>query len=289
MGRGGRAVGTIGQGDFQTLAVIDDLPKDEAVDRDVAQRVRREHHAVAARRHAGCGDEVVDLGDRLQGEAADFGEVQQFPAQTVIGVELRVDECLPGQVGGMDLGAVGQRVGGGERQQGRLAIECDRFHRRRVARSWPDQAKVQSRIGDRRNLLWRFDHCRAHLQQRQFPPHQAEQRGQHATDRGGEDVAHLDAPGVPARRQSADPFGPLELGDRLAGVNEEDFPGAGHRNRRALAAVEQRRADHILQPFDLRAEYRLRDIQPVGRAGEVQVVGQRDETAQGLGVDHGRF
>jgi len=51
--------------------------------------------------------------------------------------------------------------------------------------------------------------------------------------------------------------------------------------RHALAcAVEQRRADLLFELLDLVRQRRLRDMQPLGRAREVERAGQCDEVAQ---------
>ena len=45
-------------------------------------------------------------------------------------------------------------------------------------------------------------------------------------------------------------------------------------------ALEQARADALLELPDLRAQRRLRQVQPLGRAREVELLGDRDERAQ---------
>ena len=49
---------------------------------------------------------------------------------------------------------------------------------------------------------------------------------------------------------------------------------------RVVLALEQRRTQLLLQILDLPAQRRLRDVQPLGGAGEALLVGHGDEVAQ---------
>ena len=60
---------------------------------------------------------------------------------------------------------------------------------------------------------------------------------------------------------------------------EEPLAGRGQLDL-ALVAQQQRRADLLLELADLLAQRRLRHVQALGRAAEVQLLGDDDEVAQ---------
>jgi hypothetical protein len=72
------------------------------------------------------------------------------------------------------------------------------------------------------------------------------------------------------------PPGPVEHVVRV-GQQEQPELGGGDPPRRP---VEQRAAEVVLQRLHAPAQQRLSDAQPVGRAGEVGLVGHRDERGQ---------
>jgi hypothetical protein len=64
--------------------------------------------------------------------------------------------------------------------------------------------------------------------------------------------------------------------DRAARMVEHGQPGVGELDLPS-AAPEQRYAELPLEPLDLLAERRLRHVQTLGSAAEVQLVGDRQE------------
>ena len=113
--------------------------------------------------------------------------------------------------------------------------------------------------------------------------------------------------GRSARERAQDPRGDVERGGgeqadgeraRLArrcaprGAQRVVHPGQQRRRRleqraarrgqldAARRALEQARAHALLELADLRAQRRLREMQPLGRAGEVELLRDRDERAQ---------
>ena len=106
--------------------------------------------------------------------------------------------------------------------------------------------------------------------------------GSEAAQRVGERVADEEADGQrrsPAGGALQAPAGGVGRGEQrprlleqlLAGRSQRDAPGR---------AGEQVRAELLLELADLPAEHRLRDVEALRRAPEVQLFGDRDEVAQ---------
>ena len=78
--------------------------------------------------------------------------------------------------------------------------------------------------------------------------------------------------------------------DRGPGRREHVRSRVGQLDVRA-GPVEQPHAELALEPGDLLAEGRLGDVQALGGAAEVELVGERDERAQEprVGVMHGAY
>ena len=68
-------------------------------------------------------------------------------------------------------------------------------------------------------------------------------------------------------------------GQQRAGVGQQLPAGVGQRHAVAVPC-QQRGAEIVFQRADLPAEHRLRDVQLIGGAAEVQPVGDGDEVAQ---------
>ena len=90
-------------------------------------------------------------------------------------------------------------------------------------------------------------------------------------DRQPADLAALHAPRL-ARRV-------LDRVEDLARAHEERRAGRGQLDL-ALVAQQQLRADLLLERADLLAQRRLGHVQALGRAAEVQLLGDGDEVAQ---------
>ena len=73
--------------------------------------------------------------------------------------------------------------------------------------------------------------------------------------------------------------GRFELGEDVAGAGDEQLAGAGERDL-ARRALDERQPDLGLQAADLLGERGLGDVLARRRAGEVALVGERDEVAQ---------
>jgi len=101
--------------------------------------------------------------------------------------------------------------------------------------------------------------------------------GQHAVQRGGDEADRQ------AALDLADPLGHRGqlggLGQQLAGMRVEEAAGLGELERPA-AALEQQHPQVILQLLDLPGQRRLGDVQALGRAREVQLLGDGNEVTQ---------
>ena len=71
----------------------------------------------------------------------------------------------------------------------------------------------------------------------------------------------------------------LELGQHPARPDDEDLAGVGQRHV-AGGALHQRQPDLVLEPADLLRQRGLGDVLALGRAREVQLLGERDQVAQ---------
>ena len=71
----------------------------------------------------------------------------------------------------------------------------------------------------------------------------------------------------------------IDLGQHGPGLLQQYGPRGGQPDALALA-VQQRRADDLLQAPDLLAQRRLGDVHPLRRMGEGARVGDRHEVAQ---------
>ena len=71
----------------------------------------------------------------------------------------------------------------------------------------------------------------------------------------------------------------VELGERAAGARDEQVAGLRHRDL-ARRALDERHAELGLEAADLLRQRRLRDVLAGGSAGEMALVGERDEVAQ---------
>ena len=78
--------------------------------------------------------------------------------------------------------------------------------------------------------------------------------------------------------------GRLEILDQPLGHREEVLAGAGQVDG-ARRAVEQAHPQGLLQPPDVQAEARLRQVQPFRRPGEIAEARHHDEDAHLLEVD----
>ena len=101
--------------------------------------------------------------------------------------------------------------------------------------------------------------------------HERVHRRADEADRQPADLAALDAPGL-ARCV-------LDRVEDLPRPDEERLAG-GRQLDPALVAQQQRRPDLLLELADLLAQRRLRHVQALGRAAEVQLLGDDDEVAQ---------
>ena len=101
--------------------------------------------------------------------------------------------------------------------------------------------------------------------------HERVHRRADEADRQPADLAALDAPGLARRVLDRVEDLPRPDQERLAGRGQLDL---------ALVAQQQRRADLLLELADLLAQRRLGHVQALGRAAEVQLLGDDDEVAQ---------
>src|SRR5262249_21574601 len=83
------------------------------------------------------------------------------------------------------------------------------------------------------------------------------------------------AAGGPARGLG----GALGAGERVARLGHEGRAGVGEADA-PVRAIEQADTDLVLELLDLLAERRARDVEPRGRAPEVQLVGDREGVAE---------
>ncbi len=102
--------------------------------------------------------------------------------------------------------------------------------------------------------------------------HQGVERG-----RGGE--ADADLADIAARDAQGPGLGGIDGGEHRAGIVREGAAGLGQRHP-ARQALEQGGADLGLEALDLVAQRRLRDVQPLRRPGDAEIVGHRDEVAK---------
>ena len=111
----------------------------------------------------------------------------------------------------------------------------------------------------------------------------AQRRGQEIV--GGADEADREPAGL-ARGDGLRLTDPLvELGEDAPGADEEGRAGRRQRDA-AIAALEQRQAERVLELADRLAERRLRHVQALGGAVEIQFLGDGDELAQEPRLDH---
>ena len=103
-----------------------------------------------------------------------------------------------------------------------------------------------------------------------------------AWDARGQGVRHVADPQPRPRRLvrvAGGELGDLGLVEHAAGLHEQG--GAGHGERHAaVGPVEQADSELGLELADLLAHGRLRDVQTLGGAAEVQLLGDRDEVPQ---------
>ncbi|MNN04923.1 hypothetical protein D3C81_1176640 [compost metagenome] len=95
--------------------------------------------------------------------------------------------------------------------------------------------------------------------------------------RGGE--AHLEFAQLAALGAAGDGHRPLQLGQHLTRLGQEQPAGLAQRHS-AVGALEQAHAQLLLQRLDLLAQRRLGNAQLQGGAAEVQLFGNGDEIAQ---------
>ena len=104
-----------------------------------------------------------------------------------------------------------------------------------------------------------------------------QQRAEHADGRH-----RREAESQRAGRAAVDPpghvAGALDEREQPVGLVEEGAPGLGQRDP-AVVALEQGHPDRALELLDLPAQRRLRHVEPLGRAAEVQLLGDGDEGA----------
>jgi len=72
---------------------------------------------------------------------------------------------------------------------------------------------------------------------------------------------------------------PLGVAENLMGLGEEEAPRLGE-SHPALRSLEKADLQLLFEAPDLLAEGRLRNVQPVRGAAEVQLVGKDDEVAE---------
>ncbi|MNF86144.1 hypothetical protein D3C84_685720 [compost metagenome] len=102
------------------------------------------------------------------------------------------------------------------------------------------------------------------------------------TDHADFQFAQLAAAGLTRQVQRA-----VELFEHQRRLFLEHLPGGGQFDP-VVAALEQRRAQLLLQQADLLAQRWLADVQPGGGATEVQLFGQRHEVTQQSQVHAGQ-
>jgi len=91
--------------------------------------------------------------------------------------------------------------------------------------------------------------------------------------------ADIDPSGFAAGAALDPGLGRLDLLEDDAGFLEHQLSGIGQLNAPSKA-MQQLRVQLLFQLPDLQAEPRLVDAQPFGRAGEIQLLGDRDEVAE---------
>ena len=177
-------------------------------------------------------------------------------------------------------GDAGERVRGRDRGEQRLVSHGDRAD---TGRPWSGGRLEHDRGGE----LPRGDPAQ------QLGGHVLDEQHVRAGERlrqpaGGRPAERAMADGERGRRARAARLrdGEVELGDRAPGASEQRGSRGGqlHPPRRAY---EQDDSEIALELADRARERRLRHVQPLGGAAEVQLLGHRDEVAQLAQLDRG--
>jgi hypothetical protein len=118
----------------------------------------------------------------------------------------------------------------------------------------------------------------AHLHLRVLAGELGQHRGQQPRADAGQHPERHPSPGQPAHLGHALP-GLLGFEDGPAGVRQERLTRGRHPDPPA-EALEQRRAQFLLQLADLHRQRRLRQVQPFGGLGEAALLGHRDHVTK---------
>jgi hypothetical protein len=142
-----------------------------------------------------------------------------------------------------------------------------------------DQADIEVVSSDRVSNIVAAEFGQAKVDVWELPPHRSyhgwQQGDRDGGDETGLDVADL-AAGCPPRG-CAEASGPVE---KAPGFVEEEGSGFCETDRHAAGTGEERYTEFVLKLANLHAERRLRDVQALGRAAEVEFLGHSDEVAQ---------
>ena len=173
-----------------------------------------------------------------------------------------------------------QRIAVGHGHHQRLAaqgqhLDADLAFRRRQA----PQPHIDAAFGDLRPLRCRsaFEQLQLHL--RMALAEQSDRLGEQVRQGDGAGVAEGQVAGQPLRQLAGEAGGALQLVQQAACVRQEQaaLGGEGHR---PAGAVEQAKAQLFLQRGYLPGQGRLRHVQALGGAAEMQGFGNGCEAAQ---------
>ena len=183
------------------------------------------------------------------------------------------DQRLTCQVGLGDLLLAGQPVTGGQHHHERLGVERSHAQAGLVDRQ-PHIADVDAAVEQHRGLVVPFDPLHVHDHVR-MPG--LERPGSRDDRNAGPEADHQ--PPAATGRHGHPATDRVRGGEQRTGVGQQLSAGVGQRYAVAIPG-EQQGAEILLQRPDLAAERRLRDMQLIGGAAEVQPVGHGDEVAQ---------
>jgi hypothetical protein len=108
---------------------------------------------------------------------------------------------------------------------------------------------------------------------------EAEDFRQHAGVRGCLDEANTQSADLTTSRALGSALCARSLRERESCLGEKRAAGSGEGNA-SRHTLEQRRPELALEVADLPTQWRLRDVQPLGGAAEVQFFGDGDEVAE---------
>ena len=149
----------------------------------------------------------------------------------------------------------------------------------------PYEAHVLQAAAERRELRRGIEHREPHLDRRATRPEPPERLRQDAAERRRDHVAQVDGAGLAAARSPDGRLGALELAERDRRFAEQRLAGLSQRHGGASAAVQEPGAEAALELLQVAAERRLGDVESLGRAPEVQLLGDRDEVTEGAAVE----